>query len=335
MIQLRDFILIAVAAPLLLACGGRDDRKQAGGTVQGQVRRTFTETGELRAVRNTAVPMPWYHFEYGQPQISFLEKEGTVVKKGDLVAQLETSGVLKSLQSKKEELAIAQADLNKMKVDNQSRLEQLNGELQSTLSAFQQTQIDTQRVKYESETRKVISRLELEQALIALRKVQNKIESTRQVQEHDVNIQQIRIAQTRYDIETAEKAIDNFSLHAPAEGMIVYSDNRSTRQKIRVGDQLHPGTPIITLPDLTRMKVLTTVNETDVQKIAVGRKVSVRLDAFPKIAFPGTITTIGYICRRKDRNSNIKVFDVEVLINRSDRILKPGMTVSCEFLPGG
>lgn len=335
MIQLRSFILSAAAVSLLLACGSGKDKKRSGGTDQEQARRTFTETGELKAVRNTAISMPWYNWEYGQPQIIFLEKEGTGVRKGDIVAQIETSGVLKLLESKKADLAIAQADINKMIVDNQSKLEQLNGELRSTLSALQLAQIDTQRVKYESETRKVISRLELEKARIALRKVQNKIESTRQVQEHDVNIQQIKIAQIRSAIETAERSIDNFSLRAPAEGMIVYGNSWNTGQKIRVGDKLYAGEQMIALPDLTQMKAITAVNETDVQKIAVGQKVSVRLDAFPKIVFPGAITTISYICHRKEKDSNIKLFDVEVFIAGSDRILKPGMTVSCEFLPGG
>jgi HlyD family secretion protein len=330
--QFRAFVLLTAAVCLLLTCSCRDEGRREERQEQDPFHRTFAETGELRAVRNTAISMPWYHFGYGQPQITFLEKEGTVVSKGQVVAEIETSGILKVLENKKADLAIAQADLNKMKVDHESKMEQLKGEFQSALSAFQLAQIDTQRVRYESDTRKEIAQLDLERSLITLRKIKEKIESSRRIQEQELKIQLAKNARTRSTIKTAEKTIENFSLRAPADGMIVYSRNWHTREKVSVGDQLFPGQSIITLPDLSQMKIQTSVNEIDIQKIDLGQKVVVRLDAFPKIAFDGVITAISHICHRKDRNSNIKVFDVEALLEKKHRILKPGMTVSCEFL---
>ena len=114
--------------------------------------------------------------------------------------------------------------------------------------------------------------------------------------------------------------------------MIVYNRNNRTREAVKVGDQLWPGQQIVQLPDLTRMKVLTSVNETDIRKVDLKQKVSVRLDAFPDLKFDGRIVTIGHTCYRKNRDSNIKMFDVEVLLEQNHRVLKPGMTASCEFL---
>ena len=59
---------------------------------------------------------------------------------------------------------------------------------------------------------------------------------------------------------------------------------------------------------------------------------SVRLDAFPKIAFEGSIIKVGKTCRKKDSDSKIKIFDLEIEIKKPDTILRPGMTVSCEIL---
>jgi len=86
------------------------------------------------------------------------------------------------------------------------------------------------------------------------------------------------------------------------------------------------------LPDLRQMRVETTVNETDVSKVRIGQKVIVRLDAFPKIAFEGEVTSVSHICRKKDKDSKLMVFDVNVLLDKSDPILRPGMTVSCELV---
>jgi hypothetical protein len=52
----------------------------------------------------------------------------------------------------------------------------------------------------------------------------------------------------------------------------------------------------------------------------------------PKLKFMGEISYIGKLCHLKNEKSKQKVFDVEVRILKSDARLKPGMTVSCEYL---
>ena len=66
--------------------------------------------------------------------------------------------------------------------------------------------------------------------------------------------------------------------------------------------------------------------------IKVGQKVLVTLDASPKTTFDGKISYIGGLCHTVDNKSRQKVFDVEVIILKPDERLKPGMTVSCEYL---
>ena len=86
------------------------------------------------------------------------------------------------------------------------------------------------------------------------------------------------------------------------------------------------------MPELEFMKVNTQVNETDFLKLEVNQKVAVRLDALPKVVFEGEVAYIGKLCRLKETKSRQRVFDVEVRILEPDERLKPGMTVSCEFL---
>lgn len=317
---------------LFLACGGKNYSERFQNIQQGT---SITETGTLQAVRYMGVAVPWAHYDYGLPQVSYLEKEGTIVKPGQVIARIETSGVLKVLNAKKPELAIAEAELNGLKVSHETALKKLDAELRSAGATLQQAYIDTQRVAYESSAKKDIARRELLKAVVALRKVQQKIESTHHVQEEELKIQLARISQINSAIETALRTLEQFTIRAPAEGMVEYLQNYRTRQKVRVGDQLYYGSPLIGLPDLRQIKVLTSVNETDIRKVYSGQKTIVRLDAFPKIPFNGVITAISQICHLKEEGKKIKVFDVEVLLSQTHRILKPGMTVSCEFLITG
>jgi multidrug resistance efflux pump len=92
------------------------------------------------------------------------------------------------------------------------------------------------------------------------------------------------------------------------------------------------GYPLGNVPELKWMRVNTFINENDFRKLQVGQKVIVRLDALPEVKFNGSVAYIGKLCRQKEQNSRQKGFDVEVKMIDSDERLKPGMTVSCEFL---
>jgi multidrug efflux pump subunit AcrA (membrane-fusion protein) len=327
-------IVFPILGVAVLICAGACsiDSDRVAVVEQGEFHAVLTETGELQTVRSKVVPMPAFDWSYGRPQIVELEKEGIIVKKGHVVARLDTSGVVRVLGQKTADLEIAQADLEKLRVENGSQMKKLEAELQSAQAALLQAQIDTQRVKFESEAKKEVNQLKLKIAEISFQKAKKNIEHTRTIQREAILIQRARIKQTQSEIDKAKRTIESFTLRAPAEGMVVYRKKRRERVKIAVGDQLYPGEPMIGLPDLSQIKVLTSVNEIDIEKVRAGQKAIVRLDAFPKITFDGAVTMVSRICHEKDKDSKIKVFDVEVLLNKSARILRPGMTVSCEIL---
>ena len=292
------------------------------------------ETGELKAQRVRSVLMPSYDHSYGHLQITFMEKEGIQVRKGHVVARIETEKVKKILEQKESELAMAMSDFKKMQVDHRSSMRKLESQLVSAEAALNQALIDTARVRYESGNRREISLLEFEKRKISLGKARKKIEATIKIQAEEIKIQESKLARTRAEIDKALRTIESLSLEAPGEGLVVHEWNRHQRRKVQVGDDLWRGRPIILLPDLSRMKVVTSVNEIDISRVYMGQRVRVRLDAFPKIAFEGEVILISVVCRKKNRDSNIKVFDVEILLDENHRILKPGMTAGCEFLTG-
>lgn len=324
-------LVVAFLVGLFWGCGESD--RQFVLVEKGSFRTTLTETGELQAVRYTVIPMPSFSWSYGRPKVTQLEVEGTLVEKGDAVGQIETSGVIQERGRKETNLAIEQANLNQMLVQHDTNIKELGAKIQSAESALRQVQIDQQRVRFESETRQKLKVLELKSKTLVLKKLKSQLEAKRIEQSEDLHIQKAKIVKIESDISKANDTLDRFTLRAPAPGIVEYQmKNRRTREKVAVGDQLWQGTPILGLPDLSRMKVATTVSETDIDKIALHQNVVVRLDAFPKFTFDGEITEISRVSRNKDRDDKNKVFDVEVLLEKSDPILRPGMTVSCEFV---
>ena len=167
---------------------------------------------------------------------------------------------------------------------------------------------------------------------LEVEKLTAKLNYTKLIQKEDRVILEAKIVNHKREINNAIDTINRFTLRAPADGMIEYRRVGRPRRKISIGDEFWPGRPIIGLPDLSQMKAVMSIGETDIDKIEIEQPVSVRLDAFPKKAFPGKIISISKICGYKDEDeSDLKVFDVEVLLVGTDAILKPGMTVSSEI----
>ncbi len=326
----RGLLFCVIGVFIVFGCTGKDFRTTR--IERGAFSAKITETGELTAVNARVLTMPSFDWSYGEPKLVELAREGTIVSKGDVVGKLETAGIVRVLGQKQAELAIAETDLQKLTVEHQAALKKLAADLEAAEAALQMAKVDTQRNIFESSTKQNISKLKYQIAQKSAQKIRNKIQHTRKIQKEEILIQKAKIRQIHSAIDKARYSIETFTLRAPAAGMIEYWRHRRTREKVKIGDSFHPGMPIIGLPDLSQMKVLTQVNETDIEKVRSGQPAVIRLDAYPKVDFTGTIMVIGVICHEKDRDSNIKVFDVEILLDEVRSMLKPGMTVSCDII---
>lgn len=330
-----NLFMIGAAIFLFVACqSGPKSHGDRARVQRGHFSATIVEAGELQALNSRVVIAPNYDWNYGRPKIVALEKEGKTVKKGDWVGQIDTTGVVRYRTQKESDLAIEKANLQTLLVQNETTLKQLQADLLSQQASLKQAGIDTQRTLYEAQADKEISRLKYSIAAISKEKAENAILNARLIQSQDMLIQRDKIRRIQADIDKANRTIATYRLTAPINGMVVYKTQgrHRNRQKIKVGDEIRRGSPLIGLPDLSQMKVLATIHETDIRKISVGMPAKVRLDAFPREIFQGKIITIGKICRDKDDDSHVKVFDIEILLDKVKSICRPGMTVNCEIV---
>lgn len=316
---------------VLFVCGCSRVQDNIKSLHWGNFKATLTESGELHAVNSKMINMPDFSWHYGKTKIVDMGIEGTIVKKGAYVAQVDTSNVIRILVQTESELAIAQADYQKLLIEHKSSLRQWESELESAEAALRLSEIDTLSVQFESIAKKEQSQIEHHMCKLEIDKLKAKILYGEQIQKEEKFILEEKIKNQERAILNAHDTVSRFTLLAPADGMIEYRRRGRPRRKISIGDEFWPGEPIIGLPDLSKMKAAITVNERDVKKILIGQSVMVRLDAFPQRAFHGVITSISKMCHSEDDDSQIKVFDVEILLDDNDPILKPGMTISSEI----
>jgi HlyD family secretion protein len=133
----------------------------------------------------------------------------------------------------------------------------------------------------------------------------------------------------KVQLRECEKELALTEIKAPAPGMVVHrEDYRSgQKRKPRVGDVLVKNQPLIDLPDLSSMVVKTKVREVDLFKVAIGKKATIEVDAYPQLTFSGTVQSIGVLALTDlIRPSEEKYFEVRIALDQGENRLRPGMT---------
>jgi RND family efflux transporter MFP subunit len=127
-----------------------------------------------------------------------------------------------------------------------------------------------------------------------------------------------RAAAARAQLESAQIALGDTALVAPADGVILSRD-------VEIGTLAGAGTVGFVLADLTRVKAVFGVPDTLVQRVTVGAALSLTSDAFATLEFPGTITAVS-----PSADTQSRVFNVEVTMPNPKRLLKAGMIATVE-----
>lgn len=126
------------------------------------------------------------------------------------------------------------------------------------------------------------------------------------------------------DLDLAELDLARCQLFAPAAGRVL-SKSREP------GEMVQPGTPIVTLGDLSRPWVNVYVGERDLGKVRLGMPAQVTVDSFPDQPFPGKVTFISERAEFTPKNiqtpdERVKlVYRVKVEVETRNDALKPGM----------
>lgn len=300
---------------------------------KGEFKASITETGELKAINSKSITMPFLGWKYGwQFKIISLAEHGAKVEQGDTVIIIDPSEVIKVLENEKIRLETEEANLNKLRTRTEGELSQLEAERMSARSNYELIKLQVEKFSFEPENKQKIKKMELEISSIKIQNIDRKYEVKQTVFENELRIQQLKINQIKNNIVEANQAMQKLFITSPNNGIFQLERNQRSRNMVQLGDEVHQGQLISGIPDMSKMKVIATINETDISKLKLKQQVIIRLDAYPEKPFYGEINYIGRISRQKENDELVKVFDFEVQVRDSDQALKPGMTVSCEII---
>jgi multidrug efflux pump subunit AcrA (membrane-fusion protein) len=133
----------------------------------------------------------------------------------------------------------------------------------------------------------------------------------------EIDAAEAAVAQARAASEAAQVALNRTEMRAGFAGTV-------GMVHVRVGELVAPGQPLVTLGDLSALRVETTdLDEIDVAKVAVGQDASVSFDALPERVFYGRVTRISPMSEPGTGGVN---YTVVVELDDIDPLIRWGMT---------
>lgn len=311
---------------------GSTSEEVASGEVQkGEFIVSIKAKGELKAKNSQSVTVP--RSSSFNIQIVRLAPEGSLVKAGDFLVQFDPTQAQQKLDEKQNALKNALAELESQKASIASNMAQIESNLQTERYSHEQAKLRFEQMQYEAEAKRREQEINLRKAELSLKQAEEKITAQKKIDAANLNKAQLQVERAKLELGEAQREFDSLTLTAPIDGLVVYKEiwGPSGAAKVKVGDTPWRGQEVIEIPDLSVMQVKASINEVEVSKVAKGQQVLIKLDALPEPTFHGTVAQIATLASRK-RNSNVKEFEVMVLIDGSDPRLKPGMSASVEIV---
>ncbi|MDQ1914453.1 efflux RND transporter periplasmic adaptor subunit [Paenibacillus sp. GD4] len=285
--------------------------------------------------------------------------EGSKVKKGDVLLQLDTADLLQQQAQAQANVDAAQAKLN----------DTLNGarpqDLQAAEAAVTQARggLDTARAAVEqakavldlaTKTHNqlqnrydegLLSKDELEAAHVNFEKASTgynqslaaqssaqaalsaataKLELSRAGATSDtIAALRAQVDLAKASLELSKNAIDNAAIKAPSDGIVV---KRSVQPGEMAFTSMPSGTELLTMVSMDSVKVEVSVPESLIGQVKEGAEVKVTVPSVPNKTFDGVVSFVSPV---SDANNN--TFPVKVLVKNSDESLRAGAVASVAF----
>lgn len=218
------------------------------------------------------------------------------VKKGDLMAVIDQTQILASLEEARASLSSAKENLA------------------SSEKAYEiaKRNYDRYKVLYE---KNYVSKVDLEGYELSYVNAKSAL-----------NAAQASVVRAQANVDSAEKNLSNTKIVSPIDGVVL-------TRKVSEGQTITAGfsTPelFVVAQDLTKMQIEAKVSEADIVKIQPGQKAVFTLDGYVGEKFNGTVRQVrtNYVDTSSSSNSSTS-YTVIVDVDNQDLRLKPGMTAT-------
>ena len=320
-------------ALVLCACQGAPPDLPTAEVVRGDFAVTHFEGGEVRAASGEVVASPRIG---GRLKIVHLWPEGEQVDVGDLILQFDPAEFEREMLDREGRLEQAHSDFAKAKAERGQRLADIKRNIQQQQAELKLAALNRERQEFASIIDQEQGRIKLQKARRAVAEARQESTAQEVVNRVDFRKHELNIARRQERYERARRDYERTSIRAEKPGIVVYrkiwKPGTDEESKVAVGDQVWGGRALLDIPDLNKMQVLCLIGEMDIERLHVGLRAYIRLEAFPGPVFNGVVSELAPMASPQPGAPDIQVFELVIDIDEQDERLKPGMSAEVEIV---
>ncbi|KYZ76635.1 hemolysin secretion protein D [Anaerosporomusa subterranea] len=267
-----------------------------------------------------------------------LVDEGDSVKKGQIIANLETADLELDVANANAQLLVAQVTLGQLMNGSRSQ------DVSAAQAALRSVEADKQNAAMEYRrmqqlfTQSAVSAQDRDRSQTAYATASARADQAAQQlsmvvegpRREEIELAAARVEQVKQLLKLAKTRLAYAQITAPVDGVVL-------SKNIEVGEYVSPGTPVVTIGDLNQVWLKAYIAETDLGKVKLGQKVAVTTDTYPNKIYNGTISFIASEAEFTPKSiqtteERVKlVYRIKITVENNDHALKPGMPADAEI----
>jgi HlyD family secretion protein len=320
---------------------------QTGKAVRQDVVSIVTASGEIK-------PKNYINIGANQlgPLSKILVKEGDQVKKGQLLAQVDSVDAGADVRAQRAGLNAALADSNAGEADvnaQDQNLAALQADIEKDKADVEQRLADYQRAQ-ELFKSQLMARQDFDAkkaaydaSIATVRGAEGRVaqaKAQREATAAQLTSAQKKVAQQEAMLSKMNTVYDKYNAYAPLDGMV-------TNLPVRVGETVVPGiqsstaSTIMTIADMSEITAEVHVDETDIVSVSLGQTADVTIDAIPGRTFHGKVTEIGDTAlvrstgvaasQSQTSTQEAKDFKVVIALDVPEKRIRPGLSCTAKI----
>jgi HlyD family secretion protein len=266
-----------------------------------------------------------------------LVKEGDTVSRGQLLVRLDDSELGADVKRQEAALRSAQATLRDLqKGPRQQEIEDARAAVASAEATRSMTEREFQR-NDQLFRQNLIAAQDVDRARQAYEVARAQERSAREKlalilegsRPDQIDAARWQVTQAESALAQAQSRLREAQVISPIDGVVL-------RKNLEAGETANPGVPILTLVNPKDVWLRAYVPETEVGRLKIGDRATLRVDAFPNRVFSGRLIEIGSEAEYTPRNVQTKkervnlVFRIKIQIDNPAGILKPGLPADAD-----
>jgi len=302
---------------------------------KGDLEVIVTSKGEVKGDKYTEINMPAalcnQELRVYQLKIMDVILEGKAVKKGDYIAKLDESQFATMMRDVMQQKEKEDADLRNAVLDSTVTLSGKREGVSNAKLDLEYLKIDLDQSKYESEAYQRKTQLSYQKAENEIGKLRRDYLLERNRLKIQVGRSVSRVAEFQDKINKYMEALSSTTIKAPEDGIVMFAKDWMGKTYGK-DSEINIWNPLVaTLPDMSVAISETYIREIDISKVQLNDSVRITIDALPDKVFWGKIIKIATI-GEDHKDFDMKAFKVVVRFEKSDKDMKPGMTVNNDII---